>query len=60
MLIAHRPDNDKVEVTIQQVLQLLEMLCANDIPTAKMWLVGAIHQGKKDIREGKGVGPSRA
>jgi hypothetical protein len=53
MLIAHKPDDDKVEVTIEQLQALLEVLIAGDINTAKMWLMAAIHQGEKDLRERK-------
>jgi hypothetical protein len=49
----HGPADEKVEVTIEQLQSLLEVICANDIRTAKEWLVNAIHQGKKDLREGK-------
>jgi hypothetical protein len=50
MLVARKPD-DRVEVTLEQLESLLELLHDGDVTTAKMWLVAAIHQGKKDIRE---------
>jgi hypothetical protein len=47
------PSDQKVGVTIEQLQHLLEVVCANDVRTAKEWLVNAIHQGKKDLRERK-------
>jgi hypothetical protein len=52
MSVAHKPD-DRVEVTIEQLRDLLEVLVAGNVDDAKRWLVAAIYQGKKDLRERK-------
>lgn len=49
----HGPADEKVEVTIEQLQELLSVIIAGDTDTAKRWLMAAIHQGKKDLREGK-------
>jgi hypothetical protein len=50
----------KVEVTIEQLEHLLEEIKLGHTDVAIIWLMAAIRQAKKDIREGKGVGPSQA
>jgi hypothetical protein len=51
-LVADDHVQGKVEVTIEQLEALLGTLKDGDVATAKMWLVAAIHQGKKDLRDG--------
>jgi hypothetical protein len=53
MFVARKPDDDRVEIRLSQLRELLEVLIANDVDTAKMWLMAAIRQGKEDLRKGK-------
>lgn len=52
MAIAHKPDEQRIETTVEQLRHLLECLIANDVETAKMWLMAAIQQAKRDLRDG--------
>jgi hypothetical protein len=57
-LVDTKPADSRVEVTIEQLEHLLDEIKLGHTDVAIMWLTAAIRQAKKDIREGKGVGPS--